>query len=370
MRQRSLVVAVGMLIVVAGCAQPAGSSTPLQPAPVGVSPSVATGQAPIAPAGPAVPAASTGATQPMPRVALRVGLNAVSAGVAPLWLALDAGIFEQHGFEVEFITLQSSSQVAKVMASGEIPIAVSAAAGVVDAAIAGDEQVLLTGMQTYMNFWVYARPEISTVAELRGKRLAASRIGSGAHLGLVELLRRHGMEPDRDAAIMQLGGMPEIYGALTAGAVDAGIMSIPWNFQAHDAGMRLVYDVSALRIPYLQNGLASSRAYVRDHEDLVRRFVAAHVEGVGRFHTDKATAVEVLMRNLKNDDRALMERTYDFVEPLFERVPYPPPASIQTVIDQRAEELPAARNLTPAQLIDERFVRELDQSGFIARLYD
>lgn len=325
-----------------------------------------------APAGAATTASapSTPPNSPPPRVALRVGLNAVSASIAPLWLALDAGIFEQHGFDVEFITLQSSSQVAKVMASGEIPIALSAAAGVVDAVLAGDDQVLLSGIQNYMNFWVYARPDLTSVADLRDKRIGTSRIGSGAHLALVKMLHAHGMEPDRDAAIMQIGAMPEIFGALSAGAVDAAILSIPWNFRAQDAGMRLVYDVSAQRIPYLQNGLASTRSYIRNNEDLVRRFMAAHVEGLARVHTDKATTVEVLARNLKSDDRALMERTYDLIEPFFERVPYPTAASIQTVIDQRAEENPAARNLTPAQLTDDRFVRELEQSGFINRLYN
>jgi ABC-type nitrate/sulfonate/bicarbonate transport system substrate-binding protein len=357
MRHWSLILGIAILVALAGCGQ--GTSAPAAQAP-------SQGQAPAASA----PGAAAQPSAPPPRVSLLVGLNAVSASIAPLWLALDAGIFAQHGFDVEFITLQSSSQVAKVMASGEIPIALSAAAGVVDAALAGDDQVLVSGIQNYMNFWVYGRPEIASVADLRGKRIGATRIGSGAHLGLVEMLKRHGLEPDRDAAIMQIGGMPEVGGALTAGAVDAGILSIPWNFRAQDEGMRLIYDVSAQQIPYLQNGLATSRHYIAQHEDVVRRFMAAHVEGLARVHKDKATTVDVLARNLKSDDRGLMERTYDLIEPLFERVPYPTAASIQTVIDQRAEELPAARNLTPSQLTEERFVRELEQNGFVNRVYN
>jgi hypothetical protein len=114
----------------------------------------------------------------------------VSASIAPIWLAKDLGIFEQYGFDVELITLQSSSQVAKVMASGEIPLAISAAAGVVDAVVAGDDQVLISGIQNYMNFWVHARPEITSIPQLRDKRVGATRIGSGAHLGVIEMLRR------------------------------------------------------------------------------------------------------------------------------------------------------------------------------------
>ena len=328
--------------------------------------------APAALSGNAGTAASSGSapTAPPPRTAMRLGLNALSASITPIWLAKDEGIFDKYGFDVELITLQSSSQVAKVMASGEMPVAVSAAAGVVDAALAGDDQVLLSGFQNTMNFWAYARPEIATVAELRGKRVGTTRIGSGVYLGATMMLRDAGLEPDRDAALMQIGGTGDVWGALAAGAVDAALLSLPYNFEAQDAGYRLLYDLSAQRIAYLQSGLASSRGYLKDHEDLLRRLMMAHVEGLARMHKDKTATVEALMRNLQNDDRRLMERTYDLIEPLFERVPYPTAASIQSVIDQRAEENPQARSLTPAQVSDDRFVRDLEAQGFVGQLYN
>jgi NitT/TauT family transport system substrate-binding protein len=301
---------------------------------------------------------------------MQLGINAVSASIAPIWLAKDEGILEKYGFDVELVTLQSSSQVAKVMASGEMPVAVSAAAGVVDAALAGDDQVLLSGFQNTMNFWVYSKPEITSVADLRGKRVGTTRIGSGVYLGATEMLHKAGLEPDRDAALMQIGGTAEVYTALVAGAVDAAVLSIPYNFQAQDGGYHLVYDLAAQKIQYLQSGLASSKSYVQGHEDLLRRLMMAHLEGLARMHKDKATTIEVLARNLKNDDRALMARTYDLIDPLFERVPYPTAASIQTVIDQRAEENPTAHNLTPAQVSDDHFVRDLEAQGFVSQLYN
>ncbi len=115
---------------------------------------------PAAPAsqGPAPQGGATAAPTAPPRMHLRLGINAVSASIAPIWLAKDTGIFDRYGFDVELITLQSSSQVAKVMASGEIPVAISAAPGVIDAVLAGDDQVLISGFQNDMNFWVYSRP--------------------------------------------------------------------------------------------------------------------------------------------------------------------------------------------------------------------
>src|SRR4051794_11475934 len=359
MRIGSLAVLGSVLVSLTACQAPApssGAAAPQAPAPSGAASSA--------------PAGGAASSAPPPRVSMRLGLNAVSASIAPIWLARDEGIFERYGFDVELITLQSSSQVAKVMASGEIPVAVSAAAGVVDAALAGDDQVLLSGFQNTMNFWVYAKPEIATVPDLRGKSLAVTRIGSGIYLGATDMLRKAGLEPDRDVALRQIGGTAEVYGALVAGAVDAAVLAIPYNFEAQDGGQRLLYDLSAQKIPYLQNGLASSKAYVKNNEDLLRRLMMAHVEGLARVHKDKATTVDVLGRNLQNEDRQLITRTYDLIEPLFERVPYPTAASIQTVLDQRAEEVPAARNLTAAQVSDDHFVRDLEAQGFVAQLYN
>jgi ABC-type nitrate/sulfonate/bicarbonate transport system substrate-binding protein len=353
--QRWSLLAIALLAIgLTGCGPPA---TPTAPA------------APPSSSGAARPAAGAPAAPP-PRVAMRLGVNALSASITPIWLAKDEGIFEKHGFDVEIITLQSSSQVAKVMASGEIPVAVSAAAGVVDAALAGDDQVLLSGFQNTMNFWAYGKPEIASLADLRGKRIGTTRIGSGVYLGATMMLKGVGLEPDRDAALMQIGGTGDVWGALAAGVVDAAVLSLPYNFEAQDAGYRLLYDLSAQRFAYLQSGLASSRGYVKNNEEQVRRLMMAHLEGLARMHRDKTASVETLMRNLQNEDRRLMERTYDLVGPLFERVPYPTAASIQSVIDQRAEENPAARNLTPAQVTDDRFVRDLEAQGFIGQLYN
>ena len=357
MRPWRLIPLVTALGLVAACAAPSAAPSPQRPSAGG----------PASTPGPSTSGASVPASAP--RTSLRLGLNTVSASMAPLWLAKDAGIFDEYGFDVELITLQSSSQVAKVMASGEVPVAVSAAAGVVDAALAGDDQVLISGMQNYMNFWIYGRPEVRSIADLRGKRIGTTRLGSGAHLAALKALQQYQLEPDRDVAVMQVGGMGEVFGALSAGAIDAGVLSIPFNLEAQAAGFPLVFDVSAQHIPYLQNGLATTRSYISRNEDQVRRLMMAHVAGLARVHLDKPATLDVMARYLRTEDRDLLSRTYDTLVPLLERVPYPTAESIQTVIDQRADQQPEARQLTPAQLSDDRFVRELEQNGFIDQVY-
>jgi NitT/TauT family transport system substrate-binding protein len=367
MDRRALGLLATALLFAVGCAGPT-SSSPAARQPSASAPASAD-TAPTSGAASAVAADPTPWPASAARTSTKIGLNAFSASLVPLWMAKDAGIFDKYGFDVEFVTLQSSSQVAKVMASGEIPIAVSAAAGVVDAALAGDDQVLLSGVQNHMNFWVYARPEVTSVADLRDKKVGTTRIGSGAHLGVLEMLRANNLQPDRDVAVLQIGGASEVYGSLGAGAIDAGILSIPYNFHAQDQGLRLIWDVSAQKFPYLQNGVATTRSYLQQNPELVRRFMMAHVEGIARVHQDKPGAVEALLKYLRSDDRELMNRTYDLITPFFEKVPYPAAASIQTVIDQRSVENPDASKLTPAAVSDDGILKELASAGFITRLY-
>jgi len=357
----------GVGLVLAACAPAgAGGASPAA-APAGGSAPRPAGEATAAGAAPSPE--SRAASGPATRTALRVGLNTVGANMTPFWTAKDLGLFDEQGLDVEFVVLQSSSQVAKVMAAGEVPIASSAASSVVDAVLAGDDQVLLSGMQNSLNFWIYARPEISRVAALRDKPVGTARFGSSAHLALVDELRRAGLDPERDVTLIQSGGMNEIFGALSAGAVSAGILSLPFNLYAEDAGLRLLVDVAAERIPYLTTGVATTRHYLQANEDVARRFLKAQVAGLARMHQDKASTVQVLSRNLNSDDLPLLERTYDVLVQLFERVPYPTAASIQTAIDQRAADNPAARSLTPAMVSDDRLLRELDDSGYIQGLY-
>ena len=68
------------------------------------------------------------------------------------------------------------------------------------------DYLLQSGFQNYMNFWVYARPEVTSVADLRGKKVGTTRIGSGAHLGVLEMLRANNLQPDRDVAVLDESG--------------------------------------------------------------------------------------------------------------------------------------------------------------------
>jgi ABC-type nitrate/sulfonate/bicarbonate transport system substrate-binding protein len=127
-------------------------------------------------------------------------------------------------------------------------------------------------------------------------------------------------------------------------------------------GGRLLVDMRELDIPILGPQVATSRGLVERDPDLVRRFLMAYVDGLQYARDRPDEGIAALMRGAQLDDRNLAELAYRDYYDLWD--PWPSEAAIQTLLDNM--DVPAARTTRPAEMIDDRFVRELDGSGWLA----
>ena len=316
----------------------------------------------------AAPARPTAAGAPTP-VAMKFGLNAPSAYVAPAWIAQDQGFFTKYGIDAELVVMQSSAQLAPALMSGEIPITLSAATGIVNAALAGSDLVLLGSYANQLRFWLYARPEIASVQDLRGKQVAITRRGGAVHVATELALERHGLDPDRDVTLIQVGSTTDSLMAMLAGAVAAGMLSPPGMFQADDEGLRLLVDTGDYRYPLILEGIAASRAWVARNEDLTRRTLQAIAEALAFAHQQKERTKEIIGKYTRVESPVLLERTYTTLVPGWDRTLHLPLEALRVELEALAPEVPAAREARPEQFVDQRFVEELDRGGFFQRLY-
>src|SRR5581483_8092953 len=234
---------IGLMLAVAGCrptGATGGASAPAAPAPA----------APTA-----APAASapTAAPQRAPDK-IKVAYNAVTADQTPIWLAQDAGIHLKHGLDVELVSMQSSAQITPALVSGELGVAYSAGAGTVSADLQGADLVMISSFQPWLRFWLYTKPDVTSVAQLRGTRMGVTRFGGGLHLAALITVERAGMDPERDLTMSQLGGNSEIFGALVGNAIDSGWVLPPQAYEAEAMGYKRLVDTLELRIPYTMSG--------------------------------------------------------------------------------------------------------------------
>ena len=154
--------------------------------------------------------------------------------------------------------------------------------------------------------------------------------------------------------------------------LQATLLSPPTSIVAEKEGFNVLADVGALGLPFLHNGIAASRRFVRDNPDTARRYVKAQIEAVHLMKTDRKTSVAVLGKYLRQTaNKEILERSYELssTDEKYSRKQYPSLPGIQTVLDAIADENPKAKSARPEQFVDARFIKELDDSGYIDGLY-
>ena len=292
--------------------------------------------------------------------------TAISGAFGGQWVAQEAGYFARHGLDMSLTFVSSSSKLAPAMVAGEIPLAVMGGEAVVNAALGGADMVFVAGVLNRPMFFVVVTPDIQRPEDLRGKALAVSRFGASSDFATRLALRHWGLVPIRDVAVLQLGGIPEILAGMKAGAVKGGALSPPTNVRARREGYRELVNTAELGF-FPHDAIVTTRAFLREHEDVVRSFIKAYAEGVHRYKADKAFATDVLKKYTKVSDPELLEQTHDISAPLLEGAPlHLDPRGIQAVLDFSTN--PKAKAAKPEDFMALRLLREIEQSGFFQAL--
>jgi NitT/TauT family transport system substrate-binding protein len=325
-----------------------------------------------APAAKPAPAAAgggaAGATAAPAPVAFKFGLVTPTAGVAPVWVAKEDGLFAKYGMDPELVTMTADLLTPAIMA-GEVPIGNMAATAVVNAALGGADLAFFGSYQNLLPFWFYARPEVGGYPDLRGKTIGITGRGGITRRATEMALQRNGVDPARDVDLVVTGSLANSTTSLLSGAVAAAVLSPPGSFEAEDAGMRVLATPADYGYTTIVAGLAASRGWVARNEDLMRRALQATAEGVALALRDKERTKRVIAKYIDSNDAALLERTYAANSATWEKTLVAPTAAIQNELDGVAADNPAARDAKPEQFLDNRFAEELERGGFMQRLY-
>jgi ABC-type nitrate/sulfonate/bicarbonate transport system substrate-binding protein len=287
------------------------------------------------------------------------------------WFAREAGLFERHGLAADLIYVDSAPAV-QALTAGTAPLATMSGGLAVGPYLNGLDLVMLAGWCNLDSYQLITRPEIRRTEDLRGKVIGIGRFGAAADWGLRLILRKLGINENKDVQIIQAGGGGPAtrLAAMEAKKLDATVLDSPQTIQARRLGFRVLADGVELGIPFLQGGLATRRSYVKSNEDTVRRVVRVIVEAIHYAKTNREAALKVMQKYLHVQDRDALEDAYEsFVVKQFPKVPYVLPAAVQAIFDLASSRDPRAKAADPQGFIDMRFVRELEQSGTIDQIY-
>lgn len=311
---------------------------------------------------------SQGAAQDKKLEKIRIGGGAVGAPQMTMWFAKEANLYEKHGLAAEAIHIPGSTLALQAMLSGEVPIIQGGGTGPLQANLAGADTVIVATILKRFLFSIFGRPDITRMADLKGKLFGATRFGTLSDFAARFALEKSGLNPERDVTMVQTGGQPETVIALLTGKVQGAALSVPAILRAKKANMRELLDMATLEATIHQNGVITTRKYLKTNEDTVRRFLRAYIEGAALAKKDKPFAARVMAKYLGTSDREVLDDAYERVTRHLEIPPYPTVEGVSVLLKTLEKAQPKALTAKPEDFIDARLVRELDKSGFIDRL--
>ncbi|MBI4523257.1 MAG: ABC transporter substrate-binding protein [Deltaproteobacteria bacterium] len=306
------------------------------------------------------------------RAADRINTSFISAtptASAPIWMAKDAGIFEKYGFDATVIFISGSIRGIQAILAGDIPIGEGAGPGLVSARLAGGDVVAVAGTINVLPYYLVAHPSIKRPEDLRGKIGGNHIAGTTAEYALRMSLKRLGIDPLRDVQLRVIGGTIERMAALQKGLVQFTVVTQAGKAIAEKAGFPTVVDMIALGIPFPQNGIYTTGKMVRERPDLVQRYTKAYVEAIHYYKTHKEEALRILRKYSRVEDRGVLEDSWEWHRRYFPNAPYPPVEGYQLLLQDVAASNPKAAKANAREMVDMRFIKELEDSGFVKALY-
>jgi ABC-type nitrate/sulfonate/bicarbonate transport system substrate-binding protein len=286
------------------------------------------------------------------------------------WIAQEAGLFKKYELDFHLVFISSSPIVTAAMLGGDTEIAVTGAIGNVRAYVQGStDLVFIGGIKNFMTHNIMGKPEIKRPEDLKGRRVGVGRFGSNTHYFAIQALRRLGMDAAKDIQAIPTGGGPETLAALVGGRVDAAALVAPGDAGAVSQGFHLVVNGPELRIPYAATTLATLRSSIAKRDPVIGRFMRVMAEAAKILHTDKAFVYKVLGKYMRITDTKVLDSAYQSEIPALERKLDIHESALQASLDEIAPTDPRAKSFKPQDLIDRRYLVELEKSGVFSKLW-
>ncbi len=311
-----------------------------------------------------------GAAQSKPLIKVVAGYGSTDGAIAPLWFAKETRLFEKRGLDVLLVGMGTGSVSLRALIAKDLEIASLSGSGLVQAALQGADTVILSAAINGFVFKVFGPPDMTSPAQLKGKKLGVSRYGATSDFAIRLALKKWGLNPDRDVNILQIGTTQDTVRAMQTKMIDAGVLSGTASLVARKSGFRELGDLAELGLHYPMAPLGTTKAFLQKNEAVVREFMLAYIEAIHDFKRNKETALAVLKKYTRNDDREVLEDSYGNYLNKYLALPMPTREGIQTILAELASTMPAAKSADPEQFVAYKISRDIEASGFVKKLYE
>jgi ABC-type nitrate/sulfonate/bicarbonate transport system substrate-binding protein len=293
---------------------------------------------------------------------IRIGYPSLSFRQSNVWVAKEMGLFKKYGLDVEPIFLRGGQVATQALASGDPPIVNIGT--VVQADLTGFDLVLIAAVETAYDQIVFARPGITKLEQLKGKRFGISGFGAATHFAAIILAQHLKLDPDKDMVLVPGGPDAERLAAMSAGKIDAAIFNSSTVPIAKRMGLVELVKIPDLKVEVQGNGMATTRAYAKSNREVVKSALKGYIEGINFIFSNKQATQKVFAKYMRTTEADVLESSYQAYVSTTPRKPYPTLKGLQFLLDRLAPTMPQAKTAKPEQFVDMSFLQELEKEGF------
>jgi NitT/TauT family transport system substrate-binding protein len=240
---------------------------------------------------------------------VRAAYGAMSAAMAPLWYAQDTKLFGKFGVQVELLYIQGQPIALPALVTKEIDVLLTSGGSAVPFIMNGLPLTMVANLNNIQPYRLVVAPEIKNATDLKGKKMAVSRIGATSHQLAVMSLEKLGLKAN-DMTYLQVGGQSERLAALKARAVDATLINPPANLTARKLGFNEMFDLRELGENFLFQVLVARKGDAEAKVEWLQRFIRMTMEAVRLMKADQQTTIKIIGKYLRENDREALEESF------------------------------------------------------------
>ena len=299
--------------------------------------------------------------QPLQEV--KLASSGLSAVAGPFWVAKEGGHFRKLGLDLQIIYIPGGTRVAMVLLAGQVQLGWTGSGSAISAIGSGGDLVMIMSLMPTLPWHIVAAPEVRSMKDLAGKKIGIASYGDTTDYAVRFALTKAGLDPEKDVALVQVGGPPTRLAALKGTAVPATVLGVPESLEAEKIGYRLLADLQALGFKYDYGTIAVTRRLVREQGDMLRGFVRGYVSGIHHFKRDKEFSVKVMSRYLKGADPSSLQAAYEYYKKVLPVYPYVTQEGTEPVLQSLKPKRPTLAAVKLADMIDNSFVAAVEKES-------
>lgn len=293
---------------------------------------------------------------------MRLGYSGTGLNNYVLEMGRRAGIFRKNGLDLEVVYVNSGSLLNQALIAGTFDVSFSQGSEAMLAKLRGADMRITAVIANRFNHVYLTAPVITSIKQLKGKKVAVSRFGSGSHFQSNLALKEGGLDPDKDVTVLQIGNSGARMAAILSGTVDGTIMAADFVPRAKKEGFNVVADLADSKIDYPFLSLNMMGSYIERNPKMVKALIKSMAESIRALQTDPSSAKAVVRTVLRTEDVETIDYALMRSIQVLARRPFPTAAGIQTVLDELSKE-PKAKSSKFEDFVDLRALKELDQEG-------